>query len=364
MPRQSAQPQVPPTSHRREYELEFIEGIEGFAEQELEATLGSSVKVGGRPGLGRIAISYDGPPTLLNRLRSIVAAHLVETFNVPRPRALLGHSNLTRILEALREIMGQHPPGAFETFRISAAGADSSVFARLKQEIAGSLNLRHTDSGAQLLISVRRESGGRTGWQALVRTTPAPLSARAWRVCNLPGALNATVASVMAGLAGARAGERFVNLACGSGTLLIERLELGSTSLALGIDADANALDCARANLEASGHHEKARLVLGDAGRLPLPDASADTLVGDLPYGMLMGSREHLDSLYSAVLSEAARVAAPGATLALITASVRRFEAVMREHRDIWLCEQVIPLKIPFRSGYVRPRIYVLRKRG
>ncbi len=363
MPRHNAQPQIPLTSHRREYELEVIEGIEAFAEQELESMLGGSAEIGVRPGPGRIAVSYDGPP-LLNRLHSIVAAHVVETFDVPRPRALLSHANLTRLLELLREVIAQHPIDAFETFRISAAGADSSVFARLKQEIASNLNLRHADSGAQLLISVRREPVRRTGWQALVRTTPAPLSARAWRVCNLPGALTATVASAMAGLAGARAGERFVNLACGSGTLLIERLELGPAKLALGIDADDKALDCARANLKASGHHEKARLVLGDAGRLPLPDASADTLVGDLPYGMLMGGSEHLDSLYSAVLSEAARVAAPGATLALITASVRRFEAIMRERQDIWLCEQVIPLKIPFRSGYVRPRIYVLRKGG
>jgi tRNA (guanine6-N2)-methyltransferase len=357
------QPQTSPTSQQREYEVEVIEGIEDFAEQELEAVLGGSVEIGPRPGPGRIAIGYDGDPRSLDRLRSIIAVHIVETFDVPRPRALLGHSNLTRLMAVLQEVIRRHPAGAFQTFRISAAGADSSVFARLKREIASSLNLKSASSRAQLLISVRRSANGQRGWQVLVRATPAPLSARTWRVCNLPGALDATIASVMARLAGVRPDQRFVNLACGSGTLIIERLELGPAGLVAGIDADSKAIDCARANLKASGYHEKACLLLGDAGRLPLPDASVDALVGDLPYGMLMGSKESLDEFYPAVLSEAARLPAPGASLVLITASVNRFEALLRQYQDNWLCEGVIPLKVPFQSGYVRPRIYRIQKR-
>ena len=34
------------------------------------------------------------------------------------------------------------------------------------------------------------------GWEVLVRLTPRPLTARPWRVCNWPGALNAVVAGI------------------------------------------------------------------------------------------------------------------------------------------------------------------------
>src|SRR5207302_4929243 len=92
------------------------------------------------------------------------------------------------------------------------------------------------------------------GWETLVRLSPRPLSARPWRVCNLPGALDATAASAIARLAGPRPDERYLNLASGSGTLLIERLALGPAGPAVGVELDPRALDCARRNLDASGY--------------------------------------------------------------------------------------------------------------
>ena len=63
--------------------------------------------------------------------------------------------------------------------------------------------------------------------------------------CDLRGALNASVAYVMATLAEPHRTERFVNLLCGSATLLIERLSLGPARLALGVDSSEPALACA-----------------------------------------------------------------------------------------------------------------------
>ena len=86
-----------------------------------------------------------------------------------------------------------------------------------------------------------------------MRLSPRPLTARAWRVCNLPGALNAVVAHAMVALSAPNPADRYLNLACGSGTLLVERLALGPARLAVGCDNAAGPLDCARANLRAAG---------------------------------------------------------------------------------------------------------------
>ena len=118
---------------------------------------------------------------------------------------------------------------------------------RIKRELADRLRLEVSESSGDLLVRIRRAAAG---WQVLVRTSPRPLSTRAWRVCNLPGALNATLAHAMVSMTDPIESEVFVNIACGSGTLLIERLALGPACVAVGYDLNGEALSCARTNAD------------------------------------------------------------------------------------------------------------------
>lgn len=344
------------------YEIETIPGLEEFTERELRQKLGRSAHVLGRPAEGRIALSSSGAIDRSNALRSAVAVHAVQTFAVPRPRALLGHQNLTRLMALIERATAGYPPETFATFRLSAAGADTGVFTRLKDEIGGATGLRSINGDADLLLAVRRPPGGRLGWQVLARLGPRPLSARPWRVCNLPGALNATVAHAMVALAGPTPSERFLNAACGSGTLMIERLAMGPARAVLGCDVDWPALECARANLRASGHTRQASLLTADATRLPFPDRAFETIVADLPFGMLVGSGARNEELYPGFVAEASRVAAPGAVLVVITTARRLFETAMDDVRDRWTLEKALPIKLSFQKGYLYPRIYVYRQ--
>ena len=347
----------------REYELQVVEGLEGFAEQEVVETLAPGTRVTGRPGPGRLSVTHGGHATSLNALRTVLAAHLVERFEVPRPKALLGYENLGKLLRSLKGVVESYPAGSFETVRISAAGADSSVFKRLAAEIASPLELEVTTGPANLQVTCRRPPNGTPGWQVLVRTSPMPLSARKWRVRDYPGALNATVANVMARLCGGQAAGTFLNLACGSATLIIERLGLAPGGTVVGVDNSGKALDAARANLRAAGHGGTASLLLADARSVPLPSGSVDAMVADLPYGMLTGAGSDLAGLYEAMLAEATRLARPSAALVVITARKRAFESAVRRVEERWAQESVVPISVPFRSGYLRPNIYALRRR-
>jgi tRNA (guanine6-N2)-methyltransferase len=345
-----------------DYEVEVISGLEDQAEREIRSRL-KGVDVIGRPRDGRISIRYRGDPRRLDDLRSVVAVYRVVRFAVPRPKALLGHESAQILLRSIREIVDLYPPGTFRTFHVSAAGAKSATFTRLKGLLARGLGLISTDEAGDLLVIFRRPPGGAPGWEVLARTSPRPLSARAWRVCDMPGALNASVAHVMVELADPSPAERFLNLVCGSGTLLIERLDICPARLAIGVDRSEQALACARENIAASRHAQEITLILADATRLPLPDASVDTVVADLPFGMLVGQRAEIERLYPEILREAARVAVPGATFVAITAMRKLFESALDQCPEEWHRSRVLPLKIPFRSGYVRPAIYVLRRR-
>ena len=346
------------------FEIEVIPGLEEFAIQEIRQRFRLRVEPDRLPREGRLSLRAPADLKRLNQLRSVVAVYAVELFDLPRPKALLGHQNLERLLALAREIVAAWPAGTFRTFRISAAGADSLVFTRLKAEIASQLGLTSHDREGDLLLTFRRPPSGGSGWEILVRTSPRPLSARAWRVCDLPGALNASVASVMVSLAQPRDDEVFVNVCCGSATLMIERLNLAPAKLLIGYDIDPGALDCARANLRASGHSDAARLVRHDARQLPLPSGSVRIIVGDLPYGLLVGSGVENRILYPEILKEAARVAEPGASCVLITTQYRLMADTLQNLAEQWHCVRTLPIKIPFQSGFIAPSIYLLRRQG
>ena len=344
-------------------------GLEEFAEQELEREVGADARVVGRPVDGRMSVGIRGDARRLSDLRAVTAVHLVHRFDVARPRALLGHQHLQALLRVFGEVLSLHSAGTFETFRISAAGADSGVFTRLKEEVGSALGLTHVEGPAHLQIAVRRPTDGSRGWQVLVRTTPKPLTARAWRICDYPGALNAAVANVMVGLARPSDGHRFLNLCCGSGTLMIERLAAGPAALVMGIDHSSDALKCASNNLGAAAGPRRVgaptgpvRLLRGDVGAVPLPAASVEEVVADLPYGMLVQGDGDIREVYEAAAREATRLAAPRASLAVITARKGLFESAMGPVREKWDRVRTVGVRVPFRSGYITPTIFVFER--
>ncbi len=347
------------------YELEVIPGLAEFARAELQETIRARLLPSARED--RVCFYYTGKPRKLLRLRQAVAVHVVKHFAIPRPKALLGHQNLESLLAMIKGSLALHAPGSFETFRISAAGSDSSVFARIKAEIEARTGLQHTQEAGHLLLAVRRPqrlAPTATGWEAALRLSPRPLSARAWRVCDMPGALNATIASVMLRLTRPAPDDYVVNLACGSGTLLIERLALGPARRAIGCDLDAGALACAQENLAASGYASAVTLARCDVGRAPLPGGCATMVCVDLPFGMLVGTHQANERLYPRVLAEAGRLAAARGMMAAITQELRLFERVVAAQGDCWELVRTVPIKLPAntRDGYIRPRIYLLQR--
>ena len=353
---------MPSSQLSRSFEIELLAGLDRFVDDELASKLGRrEYGPSEHSRAGRMSIEYSGPVESLLSLRSAVAVHIVERFAVSRPRALLGHEDFNRLLGAIREVVGLHPRGTFKTFRVSAAGADSGTFQRLRMDLGAALGLEDRSDEGHLHLSIRRRQLG-FGWEALIRLTPLPLSARAWRVCNQPDAPNATIAHSMALLAEPRNKERFLNLCCGSGTLLVERLRLGPAACAIGVDIEPAALDCAERNIEAAGVGQVVNLIRGDVRRVPLPSRSFDTIVVDLPFGMLRDTSHELDTLYDEALQEAARLLVAGGAFVVITARRRLLEDALGKSAGDWKREAEFPLRVSFRGGYITPAISLLRR--
>ena len=340
----------------------MLEGLEEFALAEARRVLGHSAAKCRVTSPGRVSVRTTIGPRRLGGLRTVLAAHLVERFRVVRPRALLGHQNMTRVLSAVKLVLASNRERPFESFRLSSAGSGSAVMNRIRDQISKGIGLEESNEPAELQVTVRRSDDKEHPWHVLVRTTPSPLSARDWRVCNYPGALNATIANVMVKLPGTTVADRFLNLCCGSGTLMVERLHSGAARRVIGLDSSTEALRLAEANLRQSGTLFGSTLLAGDSRSLPLPDDSMDTIVADLPYGMLVGDSGDLQDLYTRTLQESSRVARPGGNLVMVTTRRRAFESAYETVLPRLTLKRRIPVKVPFRSGYIRPVVYWLTK--
>ncbi|GMA32805.1 hypothetical protein [Litorihabitans aurantiacus] len=176
-----------------------------------------------------LALTVPATPAALGvlaGLRTAVAAHAVLTSPAPRPTGLLATEVTRAFADVLALVARQRPRVRFTALRLEAAGSHTPQMQRLASELAAVAGLEVDPDDGDLLVRVRRASHG-PGWEALVRTTPRPLATRAWRTERYPGALNATIAAAVVDELGVGESDRFADVMCGSGTIVIERLARG-----------------------------------------------------------------------------------------------------------------------------------------
>jgi len=350
------------TSHRSQstslwqIEAEVAPGLEDIATEEITNLLGLSTDQIGH-SKGRVAFKYGGEIKPLLALRTVISLYSVITFSIPRPKGILGHEHLTRTLRHIKQIMHLHSAGTFHSWHLAAAGSHTNTMQRIRNNISDGLGMAHDHSGGDLLVRLR-PTPHEKGWDVLVRLTPRPLATRSWRIVNYPGALNASVAAAMLKLLPVESAEACLNIACGSGTILIEAHSDGRFGNLTGIDHQREALMVSLQNWQATGYTGSFELCQADIRVLPFPDASVDCVVADLPFGQLTGTHSENIELYPEVLKEVARVARTKGHFLIITHEVRLMEKLLSD--QVWWHlkhERRITL-----SG-LHPGIYLLERR-
>jgi tRNA (guanine6-N2)-methyltransferase len=342
----------------RRIELTFLPGLKQAVESELRELLPTLRDV--RVVTGRddaVWIDYADSWGRLLQLRTVVAPFAVLTFEVPRPRSLTSSDHLGTIARTVGIVGKLNQTTPPTSFRIEAAGHDSPTFQRLAELLAAETGLDYDETDGDVVLRFR-PSVERSGWDVLVRLSTRPLSQRAWRVRDFPGAVNATIAAAIVRATKPKPGDRVANLMCGSGTLLIERLLAAPAKFALGVDNDPAALaDCVD-NLRAAGLRDRVQLIEEDlAGDGWAQYGPFDVLLADPPWGGLVGDHATNDDLYRLLLQRAADVAAPGARFAILTHEIKLLERCL-EASEHWRTESALRV---YQKG-PQPRIFLLTR--
>ena len=93
--RKTSRPQSKNGPSNKEYELEVLEGLEEFALAEAKMVPDNSAASCRISSPGRISLWTTGSPRTLRGLRTDVAVHLVERFQVSRPQKLARRRQMT-----------------------------------------------------------------------------------------------------------------------------------------------------------------------------------------------------------------------------------------------------------------------------
>ncbi len=349
--------QQPQTDGSYFFEAEVIEGLETIACEEIEQRISSAIIHHPHHKKGLVQFQYNGDIQKLKGLKSCIAIFRILHFPIPRPKALLGHQHFTTLIHHINGIC-KVESNAYHTFAISAAGSESSVMKRIQDEIAAVTGLHYATDSGDLLIRLRRPIDQRGGWEVLLRLTPRPLSVHDYRVVDYPGAVNATVAYAMAKLLHPYPGQTMLNIACGSGTILIEYSQLAPIATIIGCDIDQQPLSIAADNIRAGGLNNRIQLLHADAQALPLPNQSIDVICADLPFGQLISTHADNQVLYPAVLTEAARVACRDARFIILSHEIKLMERLLKNNA-YWKQEDILPINL---RG-LHPRLFILRRK-
>ncbi len=270
----------------------------------------------------------------------------------------------------------------FKTFKLRCAGSDSKEAVEIQNYIANTYKLKNAeDSDLEIYISKPGDL-----WEVSVRLTTRPLSLRDYRVANIKGGLNPTIAYAMntfcnlnkpsssspsASLPSSPSPSlptalfsSYLNVFSGSGTLLIEAglgAKLSKTNLKLvGFDIDGKTNALAIQNIKKADLIKQIHLKTADIYDKPHL-GKFDVIVSDLPFGIQISSKENLNNLYKTFVSYCEETLNKEGVMVVYTTEYKILQDILESSKfDITKTLNIV-ISTADVNTYLYPRIFVCK---
>jgi 23S rRNA G2445 N2-methylase RlmL len=317
-------------------------GLEEVAGEEIERTLGGEVK---RTGRGLVVFRVPEIDASLLSLRTTEDVFLLawgtdqltyRAEDLERIRRWTARQADWKQLLRLHHAIRPKPRGR-PTYHLVAQMEGHHGYLRrdarkaLVEGLAGKFPDSWRPAEENAAVEVWLTIDGATAVCGL-RLSDRTMRHRTYKLEHKPASLRPTVAAAVVRLGEVRPGHVVLDPMCGAGTILAEylgamRRQRGARP-AWGGDLDLGAVRAAAANLR---HLGPALLARWDARRLPLPDASADRVLSNPPFGKQLASPGEIGPLYRGMVAEYDRVLRPGGRAVLLVGDAAPLRAAARE---------------------------------
>jgi 16S rRNA G966 N2-methylase RsmD len=284
-------------------------------------------------------------------LRSILNAYIVKQENNLNPYYLSNHKS---ILGELIDIVIKQP-FKYKSFKLSCAGSDSKEVKDIKKYISSTYKLSESEE-ADLEVFIGKSNNT---WEVGVRITTRPLTLRDYKIKNIKGGLNPTIAYAMNTFCDLNSIKSYLNIFSGSGTLLIEAGLINKDLNLVGFDHNGKNNALAVENIKKAGLIKVIKLKTADIFDAP-ELGTFDFIASDLPFGMQISKGEDLEKLYKAFITYSEEVLEKSGKLVIYTTEHELLVEIIGKSR--FLVTETLELKVStVTGGYIYPKVFVCK---
>lgn len=326
--------------------LSYVTGLKPVVLRDLEE-LGMEI-IGEDIDSVFIVFSEDNIKNV-KKLRSVARAYVVAQNDNYHPTYISNHKS---ILGSLIDIVVKYDN--FKTFKISCAGSDSPEVRSLAKYIQDTYGMKENDETDLKIHIIKTEDI----WEVGIQITPRPLSVRDYKVINMGGAMDPTIAYAVNSFCKLDSASSYLNIFSGSATLLIEAAQCyPNLKKLIGFDNNKKRLSLSIQNIKKAGLIK--RVQVKEADIFDKSDfGTFDAVVSDLPFGMSISKDEDLEKLYSTFIQYCGETLNTGGRLVIYTSEHELVESILLKSR--FKIIQSLQLKLITNvDAYLRPKIIV-----
>lgn len=293
----------------------------------------------------------DDVLTGVKHLRSVARAYIVLHGDKYHPTYISNHKS---ILGSLVDVVTKSDKKLFKSFKINCAGSDSPEVRSISKYIQETYDLEESEEADLKIHIIKPEDI----WEIGIQITPRPLSVRDYKVVNMSGAMDSTIAYAVNSFCNLEKATTYLNVFSGSATLLIEAGQsFPNLGKLVGFDNEKKHLSLSVQNVKKAGLIKRIKIMEADI--FDIPDfGKFDAIASDLPFGMLISKNEDLEKLYKTFVDYCEEKLEPRGRLVVYTSQHELIESILLKSR--FKIIQSLQLKLITNANtYLRPKIIV-----
>ena len=300
-----------------------------------------------------IYLDFVSDFTMIKHLRSVTRAYVVVRSTKYNPFYITKHKS---ILGDLMEMVLSNNKDKFKSFKITCAGSNSSVVRNIAKYVQETYKFIEKEE-ADIKVHIIKLN---QTWEIGIQITPRPLSFRDYKIQNMSGAMDPTIAYAMNSLCELENVNSYLNIFSGSATLLIEAGQCyPNLKRLIGFDNNKKYLSLAIQNIK------KAKLItkiqLKEKNIFDKPSLGIfDVITSDLPFGMTISKGENLEKLYQCFINYCESVLNQKGKLVAYTTEHETLKEIISTSR--FYIVKTLELKLVTNvNSYLRPKIFVCK---